>query len=228
MFGGPRTKQPAPCVLRPVSPIPEEEGGLPVPYLHAGADEDARMPDAPRRFDFADAWWFRIPLRVVVVSVFVFTLMSMEPALTDRSSPDHVRALVGITVLAVFVVLAVAYMVSLSDSYVEIDRGLVFVRFESFLHFAFRLEDIESVEVINPRPAWRYRWGLATNFRDRISCSHGGQLIEIRLRNPCRIRLWPRTLLVRRIWLAPRRWQELIAAMSALDATPGSSERLAA
>ena len=158
----------------------------------------------PRTFDFADAWWFRGTLRLVVLAVSVFALLSLSPALLDPSSPDHGRALFGIAVLSFFVVGAVLFMVSINDSYVVIDDADVIVRFEGFFNAAFPVEHIVAVTPIDPRPRWRYRWGLATNFRDRISCSHGGKLVEIALAHPVEIKLWPRTLHVTRFWLAVR------------------------
>lgn len=166
-----------------------------------------------RRFDFADAWWFRMPLRALVLAVCVFTLVSLEPALLDRASPDHLRALFAIGVLGFFILGAVVFMVSLSDSYVEIEDGVVTVRFETFFHVDFPLADVVAATPIDPRPRWRYRWGLATNFRDRVSCSHGGQLVEVQLARPCVVKLWPRTLHVTRFWLAAKDDRGLVDAL---------------
>lgn len=181
-----------------------------------------------RRFDFADAWWFRVPLRFVVLAVTVFTLISLEPALLDRASPDHLRALFGIGMLAFFMLGAVVFMVSLDDSYVQIEEGVVTVRFESFFHVDFLASDVISVAPVDPHPRWRYRWGLATNFHDRVSCSHGGQLVEVQLEHPCVVRLWPRTLHVTRFWLAARDYRALMAALEpgsfrSLDALPAAA-----
>ena len=41
-----------------------------------------------------------------------------------------------------------------------------------------------AIAPIDPRPHWRYRFGLSTNFVDRIACSHGGRLVEITLARP--------------------------------------------
>jgi hypothetical protein len=172
------------------------------------------------RFDFADAWWFRVPLRIVVVSVTVFTLVSLEPALVDGNSPDHFRALAGLCVLSAFLLGAAVFVASLDESYIEVRGDIVSVRFESFFGVEFPIGDVARVAVIDPRPRWRYRWGLATNFRDRVSCSHGGQLVEIELAKPCVVKLWPRTLEVTRFWLAARDHRGL---MGALEAGRGSS-----
>ena len=167
----------------------------------------------PRRFDFADAWWFRVPLRLVALAVSVFTLLSLEPALVDGSNPDHLRALAGVSVLAFFMVASAVFVVSLGDSYIEVDDRVIHIRFESFFGVDVPIADVRRVTKIHPRPNWRYRWGLATNFRDRVSCSHGGQLVEIELERPCEVKLWPRTLQVTTFWLAAKDHDALIAAL---------------
>jgi hypothetical protein len=149
----------------------------------------------------------------VVLGVTVFTLISLEPALVDRGSPDHLRALFGIAVLGFFMLGTVVYMVSLGDSYVEINGGTVTVRFEAFFHVEFPIMDVVHVTTIDPKPHWRYRWGLATNFHNRVSCSHGGQLVELELARPCVVKLWPRTLQVTHFWLATKDYRRLIAAL---------------
>ena len=164
-------------------------------------------------FEFADAWWFRGPLRLVTLAVMVFSLLSLYPALLDRANPDHYRAIWGIVVLSVFVFGAVAFITSINDSYVDIEDGVVTLRFESFFGTRFSVDQISSVTVINPKPRWRYRWGLATNWRDRISCSHGGQMVEIELSQPHEIKLWPRTMHISRFWLAPRDHVVFVAAI---------------
>ena len=181
-----------------------------------------------QRFEFADAWWFRVPLRIVVVSVTVFTLLSLEPALVDGHNPDHLRALAGVCILAAFLVGAAVFTASLGESYIEIRDEVVSVRFESFFGVEFPLRDIVRVQEIDPRPRWRYQWGLATNFHDRVSCSHGGQLVEVELASPCVVKLWPRTLEVSRFWLAARDYRGLIGALepgnsSAFQAVPAAA-----
>ena len=155
-------------------------------------------------FEFRNAIWFRAPLRFVVLAVSVFALMSLYPALRDVANPDHGRAIVGMLVLGAFVLAAAVFLVSMNDGYVEIDELSVTVRFESFFNVRFPLADIVRVQPIDPHPRWRYRWGLSTNFRDRVACSHGGRLVEIELARPCTVRLWPRTLEVPRLWRAVR------------------------
>ena len=167
----------------------------------------------PKRFHFADAVWFRVPLRALVIAVAVFTLVSLYPALMNGSSADHEHAIFGLTVVATFVVAGTVFMVAVNDGYVDIDTETVSVRFEAFFTARFRLADIVRVTTIDPRPRWRYRFGLSTNFVDRVSCSHGGTLIEIELREPQRTRFWPRQLLVTRFWLAVREHDAFLDAL---------------
>jgi hypothetical protein len=75
------------------------------------------------------------------------------------------------------------------------------------------VDDIIAVRAIDPRPHWRYRFGLSTNFLDRIACSHGGPLIEIELAHAWRTRLWPRHIEVRRFWLATRDHDRFVLAL---------------
>jgi hypothetical protein len=96
------------------------------------------------------------------------------------------------------------FTVAINDSHVEIDDEFVHVRFEAFFTARVALANIVGVRVVDPRPRWRYRFGLATNFEDRISCSHGGTMIEIELAHPQMTRLWPRMLPVTRFWVAVR------------------------
>ncbi len=170
------------------------------------------------RFDFADAWWFRGPLRALTIAVIVFTLLSLAPALTDGTNPDHVRALFGIVVLSAFVLGAVLFWVAISDSYVEVSGDTIAVRFESFFNVRIPVEGIVDVRPLDPQPRFRFRWGLATNFRDRISCSHGGRMLVLTLSEPVTVRLWPRTLLVTRFWLAVPDDQAFTAAIEQVRA----------
>lgn len=163
------------------------------------------------RFEFSDAVWFRAPLRAVMLAVSVFALLSLSPALADTQSPDHLRALGGMVVLGAFLLGGVIFTVSISDGGVDVTDKRVTVRFESFFRAAIPLEDIVGVREISPRPSWRYRWGLSTNWHDRISCSHGGQIVEIVLARPHVVRLWPRTVEVTKVWLAVRDHQSFIA-----------------
>jgi hypothetical protein len=177
----------------------------------------AMSPASPssmtQRFDFADAWWFRIPLRITVLVVTVFTLLSLEPALVDEASPDRWRALAGVGVLAIFLVGTAVFIAALGDSYIEVEERVVRVRFESFFGADFPLDDVARVAAIDPTPRWRYRWGLSTNFRDRVACSHGGQLVEIELERPCIVKLWPRSVPVTKFWLATTDHLALIEAL---------------
>jgi len=155
-----------------------------------------------RRFDFATAFWFRVPLKVLVLCVTVFALLSLVPALLDGTAREAQRAVFGFTIVAMFVTLASTFTVAINDSFIEVDEHTVYVRFEAFFSMEFPLDSIASLAFIDPRPRLRYRFGLSTNFRDRISCSHGGQFVEIVLREPWRTRMWPRHLDVTRVWVA--------------------------
>jgi len=155
-----------------------------------------------RRFDFATAFWFRVPLKVLVLCVTVFALLSLVPALLDGNAGDAQRAIFGFTIVAMFVALASTFAVAINDSYLEIDAGTLYVRFEAFFSMEVPLADIVEARFIDPRPRWRYRFGLSTNFVDRIACSHGGRFVEITLARPWRTRLWPRRIDVTKLWLA--------------------------
>jgi hypothetical protein len=166
-----------------------------------------------RRFDFATAFWFRVPLKVLVLCVTVFALLSLVPALADGDSQDVRRAVFGFTVVAMFVTVASTFAVAINDSYVEIDDHALYVRFEAFFNMEIPLTHIEGVRLIDPRPRWRYRFGLSTNFVDRVSCSHGGRMVEITLARPWRTRLWPRYINVTRVWLAVTDADGFVAAL---------------
>jgi hypothetical protein len=156
----------------------------------------------PRRFPFKTANWFRVPLKALVIAVFVFAALSLYPGLTNGATSDHERAIFGLTVLGGFVISAVVLWVAMDDSYVELDAGTLYVRFEAFFNIEIPVTNIARAHAIDPHPRWRYRFGLSTNFEDRIACSHGGQLIELELSEPAPSRLWPRHIAVRRLWLA--------------------------
>jgi hypothetical protein len=166
-----------------------------------------------RRFDFATAFWFRVPLKVLVLCVTVFALLSLVPAVLDGDSQDIRRAIFGFTVVALFITMASTFAVAINDSFVEVDEHSVVVRFEAFFNMEFPLADIVHVGVIDPRPRWRYRFGLSTNFTDRVACSHGGRFIEIVLSRPWRTRLWPRHISVTRVWLGVTDADGLIEAI---------------
>ncbi len=165
------------------------------------------------RFHFADAFWFRFALRIIVISLTVFAILSLYPALGHGTSQDHERAVFGFTVLAAFIVTAAVFTVAVNDGHVTIERGEVQIHFEAFFDARFPLADIAAVREIDPRPRWRYRFGLSTDFEDRIGCSHGGRLIEIELTRACGVRLWLRTMQVRRFWLAVSEHDELLALL---------------
>ena len=165
------------------------------------------------RFHFADAFWFRVPLKALVLGVAVFAFLSLYPALTGGSARDHERALFGLTVLAGFMVSATVFAVAINDSHVEFADQVLHVRFEAFFTATIPLADIVNVRVIDPQPRWRYRFGLATNFEDRISCSHGGTIVEIELSRPQMTRLWPRVLPVTRFWIAVREHEAFAAEL---------------
>ena len=171
-----------------------------------------------RRFHFADAFWFRVPLKALVLVVTVFALVSIAPSLTDGTTADHQRALFGLAVMLLFDAAAITVGVAINDSAVEVDGEHVYVRFEAFFHAAFPLADVISVRHIDPRPAWRYRFGFSTNFEDRIACSHGGPMVEVTLARPQTVRLWPRELRVTTFWLAVRETEAFVAALQPADA----------
>lgn len=175
-----------------------------------------------RRFRFADAFWFRVPLKTVVVGLCVFSILTLWPAVLHGSADDQGRALFGFAVLGGFVVLASVFTVAVNDSYVEIDGETLRIRFEAFFNVNVPVRDIVGVTEINPQPRWRYRFGLSTNFEDRISCSHGGRLVQIELARPCNTRLWPRRIPVRRFWFAVREHEhdEFVAALRSTARPP--------
>ena len=164
----------------------------------------------PTRFSFADAYWFRVPLKVVVLTVTVFGLLSIYPALTQGGAGDHQRAIFGLAVMLLFMGAGTTVAVAISDSYVEVDGESLYIHFEAFFSAEIPVADIIAVRQIDPRPAWRFRFGLSTNFEDRICCSHGGSLVEVELAHAWPTRLWPRRIAVRRFWLAVREQQRFL------------------
>ena len=177
-----------------------------------------------KRFYFADAFWFRVPLKALVLAVAVFAFLSLYPALTNGSASDHEHALFGLTVLGGFMLAAAMFTVAIDDSHVEIGDEFVHVRFEAFFSARIALADIIGVRSVDPRPRWRYRFGLATNFDDRISCSHGGAMVEIVLARPQMTRLWPRVLPVTRFWVAVREHEAFAAELRRAVARHGGAE----
>lgn len=171
------------------------------------------LPHVTRRFHFADAYWFRLPLRATVISLAVFALMWLYPAFGAASFADQGRLALALGMLVWFMGLASIFIVSVNDSYVDIGNESIEVTFESFFRARLPLDGIVSVALISPRPRWRYRFGLSTNFKDRISCSHGGQLIEIVMARPQTTKLWPRRIAATRFWLGVRESDEFLAAL---------------
>jgi hypothetical protein len=183
----------------------------------------------PRRFLFADAFWFRLPLRVLIISVAVFALVSLYPAFVNGTSQDHERAIMGLMVVAGFVVTGTVFSVAINDGYVELDADRLYIRFEAFFTAEIPIADIVAVRRIDPQPRWRYRFGLGTNFEDRISCSHGGSLVELELARAWRTRVWPRHIAARRFWLAVGDLDGFIAEVErAIAPAQRRQERLAA
>lgn len=171
------------------------------------------LPDAPA-FEFHDAWWFRRPLRVVTVLVTAFALVALHRALLDAGDPDHYRAFSGLGVIGAFVLMSVWFSASINDGFVEIADGRLHVQFESYFNTNFPLGDIIAVRPVWPEPRWRYSMGLSTDWRERISCSHGGEMIEIEFGHSHELRIWPRTIHVRRLWLAVTDAHGLVSALS--------------
>jgi hypothetical protein len=169
-----------------------------------------------RRFHFADAFWFRVPLKVLVLGVAVFAFLSLYPSLLNGTRQDHERAMFGLTVLAGFMVTATVFAVAINDSHVEMDGDAIHIHFEAFFVARIPLADVVAVRAVDPSPRWRYRFGITTNFKDRISCSHGGTLVEIELARAQMTRLWPRVLPVTRFWLAVREQEEFVAELRRL------------
>jgi hypothetical protein len=154
-----------------------------------------------------------VPIKVLVLTVTVTALVSIWPALTNGSSNDHERAIFGLLVLTMFMAMGITFAVAISDSYVEVDDASVYVRFEAFFTAEFPIEDIIAVRIVDPQPRWRYRFGLSTNFADRIACSHGGPMVEVELAHAWRTRLWPRTIAVHRFWLGVQQPDAFVAEL---------------
>jgi hypothetical protein len=172
-----------------------------------------------KRFQFHDAFWFRVPLKTVVVGLCVFGILTLWPALWRNDAHDQARAAFGLVVVGSFALIASIFTVAVNDGYADIDGDELVIRFEAFFNARVPLTDIVDVRTVDPRPRWRYRFGLSTNFEDRISCSHGGSLVEVELAQPCVTKLWPRRIAVRRFWLGVREPEAFIANLqSAADA----------
>jgi hypothetical protein len=164
-----------------------------------------------RSFQFHDAFWFRVPLRTLVIGLCVFGILSLWPALWRNDAHDQARAAFGLVVMGSFAVIASIFTVAVNDGYADIDGDELVIRFEAFFNARVPLTDIVGVRAVDPRPHWRYRFGLSTNFVDRISCSHGGSLVEVELAHACVTKLWPRHIPVQRFWLGVREPDTFIA-----------------
>jgi hypothetical protein len=184
-------------------------------------------PYPEREFQFADAFWFRVPVKVVVITITAFALVTIWPALVDGTGEERGRAVFALALITFFVAVATTFAVAINESYVQLDDRSLHVRFEAFFSATFPLADISAVREIDPRPRWRFRFGLSTDFRERICCSHGGRIVEIELRRPWQTRIWPRHIGVRRVWLAVKQHDALIdeLRMRISAATPLQQER---
>lgn len=163
--------------------------------------DSSRVTGAVRRYHFRDAAWFRTPLKALMVGMAAFAALSLYPAFVQGTPDDHRRAIFGLTVLLAFLAMGCIVNVAMTEAHADIGDERLDVLFEGFFTIAVPLADIMDVREITPGPTWRFRWGLSTNFRDRVACSHGGQLVEIELATPIVTRLWPRRIAVRRLWL---------------------------
>jgi len=168
-----------------------------------------------QRFHFADAFWFHVPAKIVVITVTAFALVTIWPALTEGTPSERERATFALAAVTFFVAVATTFAVAINDSYVELDGRTLYVRFEAFFSAEVPLTNIVAIREIDPRPRWRFRFGLSTDFRERICCSHGGHLVEVELRNAWHTRIWPRQIAVRRFWFAVREHRALIDALQA-------------
>jgi hypothetical protein len=184
--------------------------------------------DTTQRFHFADAYWFRLPLRTVVISLAVFALMWLYPAFDAKSIADQGRFAFALGTLVWFIGIASVFIVSINESYVDIGDDAVEITFESFFHARIPLDAIVSADLVTPRPRWRYRFGLSTNREDRIACSHGGPLIEIVLARPLPTKLWPRNIAVQRFWLGVRESDAFLATLRRAAPPAFEQELLAA
>jgi hypothetical protein len=164
----------------------------------------------PARFEFADPVWFRVPLKALVLAVTVFGFVSLYPAF---GAGEWERAAFGLAVVLAFAAVAAVFAVAIADSYVVADDHALEVRFEALFHLTVAVANVATVRYVERQPRWRYRWGLSTNMRDRIVCSHGGPLVEIEFEAPVAVRVGPRTLRVTRLWLGVLEGDAFIARM---------------
>jgi hypothetical protein len=182
----------------------------------------ARPQERQRQgFAFRDPWWFRRPLRLLTVTIAALSLAAIHPPPTDGASPDHLRTLVGLGLIIGFLVMSAWFSVSVGEGRIEVADGQVFVDFESYFHLAFPVAGVAGARRIEPRPKWRYSMGLSTDWRDRICCSHGGQLVEIEFAEARELQIWPRRIALRRLWVGVTDPDALIAVLGG----PGAGVR---
>ena len=171
-----------------------------------GSERSSASVHGVRAFHFADAFWFRVPVKVVVITITAFALVTIWPALIEGTSDERGRAIFALALVGFFVAVATTFAVAINESYIELDEVSLFVRFEAFFSATIPLTDITAVREIDPRPRWRFRFGLSTDFHERICCSHGGRLVEVELQRAWETRIWPRTIAVRRFWFAVKEY----------------------
>ncbi len=155
-----------------------------------------------RRFNFTDATWFSTPLKILMVATSVFAMLALYPAFGQGTASDQHRAIFGLAIMLGFVAIGCVVSVAMRDGCVTLTGDAVLVRFEAFFSMRIPLSNIVSVSKLDEQPRWRYRFGLSTNFRDRIVCSHGGQLVELELADVMQAKVGFRTIGLRRLWLA--------------------------
>jgi hypothetical protein len=152
-------------------------------------------------------------MKALLLVVAVFGLLACEPALSSGFAQDRERAIFSLAFMLLFVAAGVTFSVAINDSYVELLDDRLQVRFEAFFHLEIPLEDIVSVQRIDPASAWRFRFGLSTDWAGRVCCSHGGPLLELQLHRAAKVRLWPRTVRIERLWLGVQEQEALINAI---------------
>ena len=132
---------------------------------------------------------------MLTIAVIVFTLLSLAPALTDGTNPDHIRALFGIGGACGVCCRRGFVRVAVGDSYVEVTDDAIFVRFESFFNMAHpRLRTSWTCGRSVPQPRFRLSLGAG----DELSRPH---LVFARREDDCdhdggtgpTVRLFPRT-----------------------------------
>ena len=166
-----------------------------------------------RRFHFADATWFSTPLKLLMVATSVFAMLALYPAFGQGTSTDQHLAIFGLAILLAFVATGSVVSVAMRDGCVELGGDVLRVRFEAFFSMAVPLSNIARASRLDVQPRWRYRFGLSTNFVDRIVCSHGGDLVELELVEPMPTKVGFRTIALRRLWLAVEEHEALLDAL---------------